>query len=57
MTNPTVAFSIVAQEAWGHKTSDGESEDAVKQNDEQYTSQRNRRRLKVRQNSFDVIQI
>ena len=48
MTNPTIAFSIVAHEAWGHKTSDGENEDASKQDDEQHTSQGNRRRLKVR---------
>lgn len=48
MTNPTAAFSIVAHEAWGHKQTDGENDENENLDDGHHTSQRSRRRLRVR---------
>ena len=52
MTNPTAAFSIVAHEAWDHKVSDGENDDIMEHDDGQITSQRSRRRFRVRYKDF-----
>ncbi len=52
MTNPTAVFSIIAHEALGHKSSDGENNSDVHR-----TSQRSRRRFGVSENIFSYHQI
>ena len=55
MMNATAAFSIIAQEAWGHKLSDGDFNDGTRTDDEQLGYQRSRRRYKVSSFAFHAI--
>ncbi len=57
MTNPTAVFSIIAHEALGHKSSDGENNGDAHQADVHRTSQRSRRRFGVSENTFSYHQI